>query len=230
MQDREAPTTNFVVPRNIRRKRSLLGMFGKRLSRIEPDPRSFEIGVYHSEGELTPIVRRCSNNNNISSCSAGSSKTINGFSNNLTFCCSYGAAKALSPIESCDVPIIRPNLRPRTHLKLELETLENWNVLEVERRLSAVVPSGSFNCKLFESKYSNSQKIRLQKPIMESKSRFRNRYLPPLQQEYQLTGMKQRYQYYETYPGGKMLLQHSSTPDIIRALAEEEQKIKVDRK
>lgn len=233
MQDEEAVVSDLVIRRNNPKKRSLLGMFGKRVSRVEPDPRCLDAGAYHSEGELTPVMRRSrsknhNNNNNISSSSsAEKSKATNRLSGNFTFCCSSGAANALSPIEANDVPAIRPNIRPRSHLKLELDTLENWNVLDAGRRLSAVAPSGGFSYKPLESENSNFSKgepaheINLQKPITESKSRFRNRYLPPLRQEYQLTGAKQRYQDHETSPGRCLPIQHSSTPDIAQSVMNE---------
>lgn len=236
---------DLVVRRNNTKKRSLLGMFGKRVSRVEPDPRHLDTGAYHSEGELTPVMRRSRNknhnNNNISSSSsAEKNKAINRLSGNFTFCCSSGAANALSPIESNDVPIVRPNIRPRSHLKLELDTLENWNVLDAGKRLS-VPPNnekrGNFNYKPLESENSNFSKnteVNLQKPITESKSRFRNRYLPPRQFEYQLTGAKQRYQDTEEVNAvrGMPLVQHSSTPDIAQSVMDEERRevAQMDRK
>lgn len=241
MQEEEATTSDLAVRRNNPKKRSLLGMFGKRVSRVEPDPRCLDTGAYHSEGELTPVMRRSRsknhNNNNISSSSAEKSKAANRLSGNFTFCCSSGVANALSPIEANDVPIVRPNIRPRSHLKLELDTLENWNVLDAGRRMSAIAaPSGKFNYKPLESESSNfskneAQEISLQKPITESKSRFRNRYLPPLRPEYQLTGAKQRYQDPEASPG-RCIITHSSTPDIAQSVMDEERRevTQMDRK
>lgn len=239
MQEKEPSVSNLlVIPRNNAKKRSLLRIFGKRASRVEPDPKCLDTEAYHSEGELTPVMRRFRNknynNNNISSTSAENSKTINRLSGNFTFCCSSGAANAFSPIESRDVPIVQPNIRPRSHLKLELETLENWNVLEVGRRLSAVVPNLGFTYKPLESKNIKSeiQEISLQKPITESKSRFRHRYMPPLKQEYLLTSTKQLYQYSEQSNERCTLVQHVSTPDIAQSLVDEKRReaIQIERK
>jgi len=147
------------------KKKNLLGVFGKRQSRIEPD----DSGDDHlMVPKLTP------------------SKALNRLSGNFTFCFSANAAATLSPTDLDEVPIVRPKIRPRDHLKLDLD----------QALLDQMDPRAN-----------GKVEVNLQKPITESRSRFRNRYLPnnePVRVSLAV----------EEVVGVRKMEQHFSNPDI----------------
>lgn len=205
-----------VVNRRGNKKKSLLGIFGKRVSRVEPDPRHLDSANYYSEGEVTPVLRRSQNNNNSGGKAIAKSTPINRLSGNFTFCCSANSA-IMSPIDTDDIPVVKPTIRSRDHLKLELETLENWKAVD-DVRTARRISKSAVSYKLLEAN-SNGLHVRpevsLQKPITESKSRFRNRYLPPSDAE---------------LSNNSEYRQHSSTPDIAQKGSSVEREPVFDRK
>lgn len=224
--DEEETIINDEFCRHTTKKRSLLGIFGKRLSRVEPDPKYLETEVCHLEGELTPVLRHPQKKkliqNQTTLSIVDNPKTLNRLSGNFTFCCSSAPANAFSPIESKEITIVKPNIRPRSHLKLELQinNFEGCNMLDQNIKVSTVDPS-TF------SKKNNNNVNSLQKSITESKSRFRNRYLPPSRQlEYKLR--KQQCSQ-ESICNFKIREVHLSSPDLCQltinsAIREENQR------
>lgn len=122
-----------------RKKKNILGgVFGKRQSKIEPETER-ESG--DESAKATP------------------SKALNRLSDNFTFCCSSNPAATLSPNDLEEIPIVKPKIRPRDHLKLDLDLIQALDCS----------PKHIGNARV---------EVNLQKPITESKTRFRHKYLP----------------------------------------------------
>lgn len=122
----------------LKKKKNVLSILVKRYSRVEPE----------NEKESEELSTSKSTPN----------KTLIRLSDNFTFCCS-GNTATTSPNYGEAIPIVKPNIRSRDHLRLDLELLE-----AIES-----IPKIPLKGKI---------KVNLQKPITESKSRFRTRYLP----------------------------------------------------
>lgn len=197
------------------KKKQFLGVFNKRQSRIEPEnvvemhepqsPRIFDAKIFTTPSKA--IIK----------------SPLNRFSGNFSFCCSASAASTLSPNDIEDIPIVKPIIRPRDHLKLDLNLLNpaNPSFLDNEASNNATFKIiSNISYQQLELLEQDRVEINLQKPITESKSRFRNRYPPPsstyislnkfTSQERLTNGASVRFERCD------QPLQHFSNPDLVR--------------
>lgn len=158
------------------RKKQFLGVFAKRQSRIEP-----EIVQNCNDTHMTRS-EQVNGKPNFTPSKQSNKSPLNRLSGNFGLCCSTSAASTLSPNENEEFPIVKPTIRPRDHLKLDLELLNHENSLPVDTDPSERLLE--FSHDISDNLEREKIEINLQKPILQSKSRFRNRYPPPPSQRF----------------------------------------------
>lgn len=156
------------------KKNQLLCLFRRRPTRIEPE------NVKNKDHEVLLDEKTKATPNK-----STNKSPLNRLSGNFSFCCSANAISTLSPNEIDELPVVKPIMRLQANHQLDLELLNrdsnpNPDKQEIKHDINDVSNKRFSNNLCHESEIFGKEniKINIQKPLEESKSRFRNRYAP----------------------------------------------------
>lgn len=196
------------------KKNQLFCFLRRRQTRIQPEI------VLNNDSEVVLDETKATSHNSTSK------SPLNRIRRNFSFCCSANAITTLSPIEKDELPIVRPKMRLQDNLQLDLDLL-NYNPHsgpdenEITKNKNEVIFKRLSNGSHHQSEVLGKEnvKINIQKPLEESKSRFRNRYLPACASQ----RIDNKNNYETTFASYNTRLealnqptQHFSNPDLIR--------------